>query len=166
MNTLSEVGFREVERGQGRKTKTMRSARLRRKWQSREERWRKVDREFDVVVVPSDGGGCLSGSESDDSDWSISWLEPHAPNFFADAEPPELDPESSFAIVVPCYAAPAATAPPTSLPTSSLVSPKIDRKNKPTVELNLRLLGLILRLDFLADGNLYVEQNLSALRQS
>ncbi|XP_078439102.1 uncharacterized protein LOC144709423 [Wolffia australiana] len=109
----------------------MRSARLRRKWQSREERWRKVDREFDVVVVPSDGGGCLSGSESDDSDWSISWLEPHAPNFFADAEPPELDPESSFAIVVPCYAAPAATAPPTSLPTSSLMETSMWSRTSP-----------------------------------
>ncbi|XP_078430597.1 uncharacterized protein LOC144702433 isoform X2 [Wolffia australiana] len=136
MNTSSEFGFREVERGQGRKTKTMRSARPRRKWQSREERWRKVDREFDVVIVPSDGGGCLSGSESDDSDWSIGWLEPHAPDFFADAEPPEPDAESSFAVLVPCYA-----------------RPRRDR----TTDLPPNLLP---------DGNLYVEQLLSALRQS
>ena len=47
--------------------------------QSREER--RIDREYDVVIVLSDaGGGCLSGSESDDSDWSIGWLEPHGNN--------------------------------------------------------------------------------------
>jgi len=44
---------------------------VRRKWNSREER-RKMDREYDVVLVPSDGG-CVSGSESDDYDWSIGW---------------------------------------------------------------------------------------------
>ncbi|XP_077223890.1 uncharacterized protein LOC143858100 [Tasmannia lanceolata] len=71
------------------------SRKIKRKWQSREER--RVDREFDLVLVPSDGG-CLSGSESDDSDWSIGWLEPHAPDFESDDET-----ESSFAVLVPCY---------------------------------------------------------------
>ncbi|XP_077234125.1 uncharacterized protein LOC143876276 [Tasmannia lanceolata] len=71
------------------------SRKIKRKWQSREER--RVDREYDSVLVPSDGG-CLSGSESDDSDWSIGWLEPHAPDFLSDDET-----ESSFAVLVPCY---------------------------------------------------------------
>ncbi|XP_057974249.1 uncharacterized protein LOC131162105 [Malania oleifera] len=69
--------------------------RIKRKWQSREDR--KIDREYDVVVVPSDGE-CISGSESDDSDWSIGWLEPHGPGFQSDDEM-----DSSFAVLVPCY---------------------------------------------------------------
>ncbi|KAJ0988232.1 hypothetical protein J5N97_006588 [Dioscorea zingiberensis] len=71
------------------------SRRVKRKWQSREER--KVDREYDIVIVPSDGG-CMSGSESDDSDWSIGWLEPHSAEFNTDTES-----ENSFAVLVPCY---------------------------------------------------------------
>ncbi|XP_010664413.1 uncharacterized protein LOC100855091 [Vitis vinifera] len=74
---------------------TSTSRRTKRKWQSREER--KIDREYDVVLVPSDAG-CVSGSESDDSDWSIGWLEPHGPEFQSDDE---LD--GSFAVLVPCY---------------------------------------------------------------
>ncbi|GMH06287.1 hypothetical protein Nepgr_008127 [Nepenthes gracilis] len=66
------------------------------KWQSREER-RMIDREYDVVLVPSDGV-CLSGSESDDSDWSIGWLEPHGSEFLSDDETGD-----SFAVLVPCY---------------------------------------------------------------
>ncbi|KAK4770490.1 hypothetical protein SAY87_031022 [Trapa incisa] len=65
------------------------------KWRSREER--KMDREYDVVLVPPDGG-CISGSESDDSDWSVGWLEPHGPGFQSNDE---LD--DSFAVLVPCY---------------------------------------------------------------
>lgn len=73
---------------------------VRKKWQSREER--RVDREYDVVLVSSDGGGgCLSGSESDDSDWSIGWLEPHGSDFQSDDDESESD--SSFAVLVPCY---------------------------------------------------------------
>ncbi|KAM7261693.1 hypothetical protein ACFE04_020770 [Oxalis oulophora] len=64
------------------------------KWQSREQRL--IDREYDLVVVPSDGV-CLSDSESDDSDWSIGWLEPHGPDFNTD------DDDDSFAVLVPCY---------------------------------------------------------------
>lgn len=71
------------------------SRRVKRKWQSREER--KVDRDYDAVVVPSDGG-CFSGSESDDSDWSIGWLEPLGPGFSSDDET-----DNSFAVLVPCY---------------------------------------------------------------
>ncbi|XP_059624141.1 uncharacterized protein LOC132267105 [Cornus florida] len=68
---------------------------VKRKWQSREER--RIDKEYDGVLVPSDGV-CLSGSESDDSDWSIGWLEPHAPDFQSDDEA-----DDSFAVLVPCY---------------------------------------------------------------
>ncbi|XP_073101050.1 uncharacterized protein [Elaeis guineensis] len=71
------------------------SRRIKRKWHSREER--RIDREYDIVLVPSDGG-CMSGSESDDSDWSIGWLEPHAPDFQSESET-----ENSFAVLVPCY---------------------------------------------------------------
>lgn len=71
------------------------SRRVKKKWRSREER--KIDREYDLVLVPSDGG-CLSGSESDDSDWSIGWLEPHSADFISDTES-----ENSFAVLVPCY---------------------------------------------------------------
>lgn len=74
------------------------SKRVKRKWQSRRER--KVDKEYDVVLVPSDGG-CLSGSESDDSDWSIGWLEPHGAGFCSDAD--DDDSDDSFAVLVPCY---------------------------------------------------------------
>ncbi|KAL6012607.1 hypothetical protein ACLOJK_003096 [Asimina triloba] len=76
-------------------TKTSTSRRVKRKWQSREER--RIDREYDLVLVPSDGG-CWSGSESDDSDWSIGWLEPHAPDFASEDES-----DSSFAVLVQCY---------------------------------------------------------------
>lgn len=103
LSASSDFGFREPDNVKFPPAKgaKMRSARPRRKWQSREERWRRVDRELDVVLVPSDGGGCLSGSESDDSDWSIGWLEPHAPDFFGDGGEPEV--ETSFAVLVPCY---------------------------------------------------------------
>lgn len=71
------------------------SRKVKRKWESREER--KIDREYDIVLVPSDGG-CVSGSESDDSDWSVGWLEPHGPGFQSDD-----DRDDSFAVLVPCY---------------------------------------------------------------
>ncbi|CAI9111446.1 OLC1v1011668C1 [Oldenlandia corymbosa var. corymbosa] len=77
--------------------KKMASSKVKRKWKSREER-RRVDKEYDVVLVPSDGV-CLSGSESDDSDWSIGWLEPHAPDFQSDDD----SGDDSFAVIVPCY---------------------------------------------------------------
>lgn len=70
------------------------SRKVKRKWHSREER--KIDKEYDGVLVPSDGE-CVSGSESD-SDWSIGWLEPHGPGFQSDD-----DADDSFAVLVPCY---------------------------------------------------------------
>lgn len=68
--------------------------RVRKSWRSRVEK--KMDKDHDAVLVPSDGG-CVSGSESDDSDWSIGWLEPHGPGFQSD------DFDNSFAVLVPCY---------------------------------------------------------------
>lgn len=73
------------------------SRRIKRKWNSREER--KIDREHDIVLVPSDGG-CVSDSESDGSDWSIGWLEPHGPGFQTDDD---SETDDSFAVLVPCY---------------------------------------------------------------
>ncbi|KAF4380172.1 hypothetical protein G4B88_011246 [Cannabis sativa] len=70
-------------------------SKVKRKWHSWEER--KIDQEYDVVIVQFDGG-CVSGSESDNSDWSIGWLEPHGPEFQSDDEV-----DNSFAVLVPCY---------------------------------------------------------------
>ncbi|KAL6959495.1 hypothetical protein U1Q18_043253 [Sarracenia purpurea var. burkii] len=93
------LGLREVENVKFPPVKGAKIAsstrKVKRKWQSREER--RIDKEYDVVLVPSDGV-CLSGSESDDSDWSIGWLEPHAPGFQIDDEA-----DDSFAVLVPCY---------------------------------------------------------------
>ena len=92
-------GFREADAiafssaAAGRRTRPRRVKNQRR---SRGEP--RIDREYDMVIVPSDGGGCLSGSESDDSDWSIGWLEPQAPEMQTDG-----DQETSFAVLVPCY---------------------------------------------------------------
>ncbi|KAF0899165.1 hypothetical protein E2562_013384 [Oryza meyeriana var. granulata] len=59
----------------------------------------RVDREHDMVIVPSDvGDGYLSDTGSDDSDWSIGWLEPQGPELHSDG-----DSEGSFAVLVPCY---------------------------------------------------------------
>ncbi|CAA2966371.1 uncharacterized protein LOC111387360 [Olea europaea var. sylvestris] len=71
------------------------SGRVKKKWQSREER--RIDKEYDVVLVPSDGG-CLSASDSDGSDWSVGWLEPHGPGFKTDDTV-----DDSFAVLVRCY---------------------------------------------------------------
>ncbi|KAI3824342.1 hypothetical protein L1987_05800 [Smallanthus sonchifolius] len=78
------------------------SKKVKKKWQSREERKRVVDKEYDVVLVPSDGV-CLSASEesSYDSDWSIGWMEPHAPDFYQSDD--DEDADNSFAVLVPCY---------------------------------------------------------------
>ncbi|KAJ4794212.1 hypothetical protein LUZ62_030618 [Rhynchospora pubera] len=55
-----------------------------------------IDKEHDMVIVPSDG----SGSESDSSDWSIGWLEPHPHDFCNNSDAESAD---SFAVLVPCY---------------------------------------------------------------
>jgi hypothetical protein len=69
---------------------------------------KKIDTEFDVVIVPNDGFS-MSGSDSEDSDWSVGWFEPHHADFT------EHDPEDSFAVLVPCYGSaptqPAASSP-------------------------------------------------------
>ncbi|KAL4392056.1 hypothetical protein AHAS_Ahas03G0306900 [Arachis hypogaea] len=73
---------------------------VRRKWQRREERRRRVDRDEyeDIVLVPSDG----SDSDYDyDSDWSIGWLEPLGSDF--QSSDVDDDDDDSFAVLVPCY---------------------------------------------------------------
>ena len=78
-------------------------------WQKRRGRRRKVspkrnqksiDTEFDLVIVPADGIS-MSGSESDVSDWSVGWFEPHHNSFTTENEL-----EDSFAVLVPCYGSP------------------------------------------------------------
>ncbi|KAG8373442.1 hypothetical protein BUALT_Bualt11G0024700 [Buddleja alternifolia] len=108
INSLSDFGlglrgeseglkFYPVKGGITRMPSSSSNRKTKRKWKSREERIKRVDKEYDVVLVPSDCS-CLSGSESDDSDWSIGWLEPHAPDFQSDDEG-----DDSFAVLVPCY---------------------------------------------------------------
>ncbi|KAK6923834.1 hypothetical protein RJ641_010034 [Dillenia turbinata] len=94
LGVMREVDGMKFPAVKGRKISSS-SRKVKRKWQSREER--RTDKELDVVLVPSDGV-CLSASESDDSDYSIGWLEPHAPDFQSDDES-----DSSFAVLVPCY---------------------------------------------------------------
>ncbi|KAL3014188.1 hypothetical protein AAZX31_06G092700 [Glycine max] len=74
------------------------SKKVKHKGQSKEE----IDREHDVVIVSSDGG-CVSGSESDGSDWSIGWLEPHGTGFSSDDDVEARETDNSFAVLVPCY---------------------------------------------------------------
>ncbi|RWW84230.1 hypothetical protein BHE74_00007169 [Ensete ventricosum] len=88
----SRMGFREPDYMQ---FSAVNGRRIKRKLHSLEER--QIDREYDVVLVPPDGG-CVSDSQSDESDWSIGWLEPHAPEFQNERET-----ENSFAVLVPCY---------------------------------------------------------------
>lgn len=95
LNSLSDSGLFELDTLTFPRNIASSSGRVKRKWQSREER--KIDREYDIVLVPSDGG-CVSGFESDDSDWSIGWLEPHGPEFHSDENR-----DDSFAVLVPCY---------------------------------------------------------------
>uniref|UniRef100_A0A0E0LUY3 Uncharacterized protein n=1 Tax=Oryza punctata TaxID=4537 RepID=A0A0E0LUY3_ORYPU len=76
-------------------------ARRARKGSNRRRSREVVDREHDMVIVPPDGGGgdgYSSDSGSDDSDWSIGWLEPQGPELHSDG-----DSDGSFAVLVPCY---------------------------------------------------------------
>ncbi|CAM6092578.1 unnamed protein product [Calypogeia fissa] len=78
-------GLSEVPRRGGRSRRRSRS------WHEK-----KTDTEFDIVIVPSDG--CyMSGSDSDDSDWSVGWFEPHPPDFSGN------EGEESFGVLVPSY---------------------------------------------------------------
>lgn len=70
----------------------------RRRLQRGRRKIQSLDLDFDMVLVPSD---YFSGSESEGSDWSVGWFEPHAPDFCSDGEP-----ENSFAVLVPCYGSP------------------------------------------------------------
>lgn len=102
-SSSAEYGYREHDSVKFPQVRESKSRRVKKKWHSREERRvdLKIDREYDLVLVNSDCG-CLSGSESDDSDWSVGWLEPHAPDFLSDDD--EYDGgEASFAVLVPCY---------------------------------------------------------------
>lgn len=64
-----------------------------RKRQDKREETR-AEKEYDVVF----GDWCfLSGSESDESDWSIGWSEPLGSNFQSN------DNDDGFAVLVPCY---------------------------------------------------------------
>ncbi|AQK52287.1 uncharacterized protein LOC100277074 [Zea mays] len=85
----SPSGFREPDAGVGR------TGMISRRGGRAEDR---VDSEHGMVIVQSDGDGCLSDSDSDASDWSIGWLEPLAPDLHSD-----VDSEGSFAVLVPCY---------------------------------------------------------------
>ncbi|CAK9233038.1 unnamed protein product [Sphagnum troendelagicum] len=77
-----------------------RKGRRRRVSQKRLQSKRSMDPEFDLVIVPADGIS-MSGSDSEDSDWSVGWFEPHHSDFTDN----EL--EDSFAVLVPCYGSPA-----------------------------------------------------------
>ncbi|KAJ7541782.1 hypothetical protein O6H91_10G076300 [Diphasiastrum complanatum] len=83
----------DQQRQPGRKTEV---AMMRRQRSGGSRKWleRQVDPEFDLVVVPPDGC-CMSGSDSEDSDWSVGWFEPHSSDF--------SDSEENFAVIVPCY---------------------------------------------------------------
>lgn len=74
-----------------------RRGRMPRNWQKR-----RVDTEFDMVIVPADGIS-MSGSDSEDSDWSVGWFEPHHADFAAENDQLE---NNSFAVLVPCYGSP------------------------------------------------------------
>uniref|UniRef100_A0A2P2JC19 Uncharacterized protein MANES_13G100300 n=1 Tax=Rhizophora mucronata TaxID=61149 RepID=A0A2P2JC19_RHIMU len=100
LNSYSDwgIGLRELDTIKF-PTKSLASPRkVKKKWQSREQR--RVEKQCcgDVVLVPSDGGVSLSGSESDGPDWSIGWMEPHGPDFRSDEEK-----DDGFAVLVPCY---------------------------------------------------------------
>ncbi|PNX96548.1 hypothetical protein L195_g019757 [Trifolium pratense] len=59
----------------------------------------RIDKEYDVG-----DWGFLSGYESDDSDWSIGWLEPLDSNFESnDNDDEDNSGNDSFVVSVPCY---------------------------------------------------------------
>ncbi|KAK9036253.1 hypothetical protein V6N11_078261 [Hibiscus sabdariffa] len=63
-------------------------------------KWQGIDKEFDIVVVPSDGG-----YESDGPEWSIGWEEPHGAGF-RDGEDDDGGGGGGgggFVVLVPCY---------------------------------------------------------------
>ncbi|KAI3451243.1 hypothetical protein Pfo_007908 [Paulownia fortunei] len=137
--SLKFYSVKEVDR---RVPSSSSNRKVKRKWKSREERSRRIDKEYDVVLVPSDGV-CLSGSESDDSDWSIGWLEPHAPGFQSDDEA-----DGSFAVLVPCY--------------RHDCKEVKEKEEEPCVPFFNAVKNL--PIDYSADGTKYMEQWLSSLQ--
>ncbi|URE38367.1 hypothetical protein MUK42_16513 [Musa troglodytarum] len=114
------------------------SRKNKKKWQGREDR--RIDKEYDIEVVPSDGG-YMSGSESDDSDWSIGWLEHLSPDFRSNNES-----ENSFAVLVPCYAR---------------------GRSEQAESSKSHVLGAVDRTgDDLSDGKKYIEEWLSSLQDN
>ncbi|KAK1439336.1 hypothetical protein QVD17_05152 [Tagetes erecta] len=140
-------------------TKLSSSRKVKKKWHSREERKRVVDKEYDVVLVPSDGV-CLSASDesSYDSDWSIGWMEPHAPDFFqsddegyhAAADDDDDVADNSFAVLVPCYR-------------NDYKGFKIHEMEEQPSNQFLNVLTTLPN-GFPADGNKYMEQWLASLQ--
>ncbi|KAL4360619.1 hypothetical protein GQ457_04G034840 [Hibiscus cannabinus] len=61
-------------------------------------KWQGIDKEFDIVVVPSDGG-----YESDGPEWSIGWEEPHGAGFRDGEDDDGGGGGGGFVVLVPCY---------------------------------------------------------------
>ncbi|CAI9276171.1 unnamed protein product [Lactuca saligna] len=135
------------------------SKKTKKKWQSREERRKVIDKEYDVVLVPSDGV-CLSASEesSYDSDWSIGWMEPHAPDFFQSDDDDDSDAvaDNSFAVLVPCYRNDCK-----AFTTEEVAQPQPQHHNSSNQFLNVLT---ALPNGFPAEGNKYMEQWLASLQ--
>lgn len=101
--TGGEIHLLETNRfplviGGGERRTSSTPRRLKKKLQTRQEQT--IDREHDVVLVSSDGG-CISDSDSDASDWSVGWSEPHPPGFLQSDDEDEND--GGFSVLVPCY---------------------------------------------------------------
>ncbi|KAI9125372.1 hypothetical protein K1719_003988 [Acacia pycnantha] len=102
VNSSSELGFDPKKRESKKlrkvkETKIVPSPRkVHRKSKNREGD--RIDREFDFVVVPSDGGECFSGSDSDDSEYTVGWVEPHGPSFSNVGES-----DGGFSVLIPLY---------------------------------------------------------------
>lgn len=112
-----------------------------------------MDKEYDVVLVPSDGV-CLSASEesSYDSDWSIGWMEPHAHEFLqSDSDDSNSVSDNSFAVLVPCYR-------------NDCKAFKMEKEKEE--EPSNQLLTVLSKLPngFPAEGNKYTEQWLASLQ--
>eukprot|EP00252_Welwitschia_mirabilis_P005166 TRINITY_DN15631_c0_g2_i1.p1 TRINITY_DN15631_c0_g2~~TRINITY_DN15631_c0_g2_i1.p1 ORF type:complete len:176 (-),score=49.78 TRINITY_DN15631_c0_g2_i1:458-985(-) len=114
---------------------------------------KRTDMEGDAVLVPSDGG-CISGSESDDSDWSIGWFEPHPPDFSSENES-----EKSFAVLVPCYG-----LPPSRNPSQEIDPSVFLRAENPNHELSNAVLSQHSSASSSDDSKKYLEQWLSTLK--
>ncbi|KAH7436286.1 hypothetical protein KP509_05G011600 [Ceratopteris richardii] len=111
-----------------------------------------LDLDFDMVIVQPD---YVSGSESEGSDWSVGWFEPHAPEFCSDGEP-----ENSFAVLVPCYGSPSTEGRARFGQEGSL---NANSPNHSRSQLWAAVLSNITK-DAHADANYYLQQWVSALQ--